>query len=222
MYKIRIKYTKAKQAIFISQKDELKTIEKAITRIGGDIYYEADDFTNIDSAMPLFDNMESTSEICDILIREPMEASYITQALNKILPVGIVVMSVECLQDDTPNISDVVYAATYEIIPEFSNTKNMTRREEEDLNLWYKDSLKKYLNEESLLVLIKTQDRNERIDIKPYILDYEILINNNLRITFESNKVYIFNPSYMIYGLTESLKKEIKYNIKRTNILYKK
>lgn len=222
MYKLRIKYTKAAQAMFLSSRDELRILEKAIIRIGLNIYYDSTGQPSITPAISEFEKIESTCEICDVTISGFPDISYVIRAMNNTLPTGMVIMSAECIAEDSSLISDIVYAAVYEIMPEFENLDEMTRRQEDDLFTWYRETLNKYLSEPTILVLIKSLERNERIDIKPRILDYEILINHGLRVIVETNKNYIFNPVYIMDGFMEYIQKEIKYNIKRTNILYNK
>ena len=67
---------------------------------------------------------------------------------------------------------------------------------------------------------VKSMDRNERIDIKPAIISYEIHINDALRITISKDTEYIFNPEYIFDGFNEFVNEDIKYTIKKTKILY--
>ena len=96
------------------------------------------------------------------------------------------------------------------------------REEYSNLQLWYRNSLRLYLEAPMILVLIKLLSRNERIDIKNNIIDFEILLNNNLRITVGTDKSHIFNPQYIMDGFEEQTDKNIKYSIKRIKILYNK
>lgn len=221
MNKLRLTYTKAKASTFLTHEEELKVLERALIRIGVELVYNKDGQAKIVSAIPLFYGMESTSEMCDVLIQEAVDTTYIVRALNKILPVGIVLMGAECLNENALDISDKVYATTYEIIPEFENVEHMTHKQYEDLRNWYKNTLRWYLNEPMVLVLIKLPERNERVDIKKDILEYEIMLNSSLRITVITNKSYIFNPNCIMDGFTEQTDKNIKYSIKRIKILYK-
>lgn len=222
MYILRINYTKSKQAIYINQRDEKQVIERALNRIGAKLYVDDNSLPKIESALRIFSNMESTGEICDIYLEECIESSYVVQALNNNLPAGFVIMSAEILNKSTELISEKVYAAIYEIIPEFENIDNMTPRQIEDLNKWYKSSLKNFLMQEEINILIKLENRNERIEIKKDILDYEILINNGLKVTVKSDSKNLFNPYYIIEGFIEYIDKKIEYSIKRVKILYDK
>lgn len=221
MNKLRLTYTKAKSSIFLTHEEELKILERALIRIGVNLVYDKDKKAKIISAIPLFYAMESTSEICDVYIEESVDTAYVVRSLNKILPVGIVLMGAECLSENALDICDKVYAVTYEIIPEFENVEKMTHKQFEDLNIWYKNTLRWYLDEPMILVLVKLPERNERIDIKKEILEYEIMLNNSLRVTVNTNKGYMFNPQYIMDGFREQTDRNMKYSIKRIKILYK-
>ena len=80
---------------------------------------------------------------------------------------------------------------------------------------------KEYLNEPAILVLRKTPYRQERIDIKKDIIEYEFLIDNRLRITVYTGKEKNLNPEYIMSGYIEYINRDVEYNIKRTKILYK-
>lgn len=222
MNKLRLTYTKAKASTFLTHKEQLKVLERALVRAGVNLVYDKDKKAKMTSAIPLFYGMESTSEICDVLIEESIDTVFVVRSLNKMLPVGMVLMSAECINDDDDIcISDRVYAVTYEIIPEFANIEKMTHKQYEDLKTWYKNTLRWYLEEPMVLVLLKLPERNERIDIKKDILEYEIMINSSLRITVITNKNYIFNPNCIMDGLIEQTDRTLNYSIKRIKILYK-
>ena len=80
--------------------------------------------------------------------------------------------------------------------------------------------MEEYLSEPAILVLVKSIDGSERIDIKPAILSYELHINDALRITISKDTEYIFNPNYIMDGFKEFVNENIEYAIKRTKILY--
>lgn len=222
MYKLRLTYTKAKKSIFLSLEDELKVLERALNRVDIKLYYNKDKEPKIILATPLIYGIESTGEMCDVYIEESVDTTYIIRSLNNILPVGITIMAAECIEDTVPDISEIVEAVTYEIIPEFENVDNMTKKEYDNLLLWYRNSLLEYLSAPMILVLIKLPARNERIDIKQNIIDYDILLNSNLRVTVKEDKTGLFNPKYIMDGFEEQTNKSFKYKIKRIKIIYKK
>ncbi len=220
MYKVRITYTKSKEAAFIPSKDLKKVIETAMIRAGIYITYTKDNEPNIEFADNIDLGIESTSEICDVELKEHVEPAFMIKGLNRELPVGIVVLTAEYLKDIDVPISQGVYAVTYEIIPNLGDVTKMTNREYEDRRKWYRFRMEEYLEEPAILVLVKMMERSERINIKPAILSYEMHINDALRITISKDTDYSFNPNYIMDGFNEFVNDNIEYTIRRTKILF--
>lgn len=220
MYKVRVTYTKSKEAAFIPQKDLKHVLETAMTRAGIYIIYTKDNEPDIEFADHIELGIESTAEICDIAIKEHVDSAFMIKGLNRELPVGMVVLTAEYLTDYDMPISKSAYAVTYEIIPDLGDVTQMTNREYEDRRKWYRFSMEEYLSDSAILVLVKSMDRSERIDIKPAILNFEMHINDALRITVSKDTEYIFNPNYIMDGFKEFVNDNIDYVIKRTKILY--
>ena len=220
MFRVRLTYTKSKEAIYIPEKDLSQVFAKALARAGIYTQYDKNDEPDIEFAESIMLGIESTCEICDICITEDIDLTYMIKGLNKELPLGIVVLTAEYLEDGQQPISKATYAVTYEIIPNLGDITKMTNREYEDRKRWYRFKMEDYLSEDAILVLVKNDDRSERIDIKPAIKDYEILINNALRITVLKNTEYIFSPYYIMDGFKEYTNEEIEYSVKRTKILH--
>jgi len=220
MYKVRVTYTKSKEAAFIPEKDLKKVIETALVRAGIYIIYTKDNEPDIEFADHIELGIESTAEICDIKIKEHVEPAFMIKGLNNELPVGMVVLTAEYLSDTDIPIAESAYAVTYEIIPDLGDRTIMTNREYEDRRKWYRFRMEEYLAEPAILVLVKSIERSERIDIKPAILSFEININDALRITVSKDTEYIFNPNYIMDGFKEYVNANIDYAIKRIKILY--
>ena len=220
MYKVRITYTKSKEAAYIPSKELRKVFETALVRTGIYVEYAKDEEADIIFADSTLDGIESTAEICDIALKEHIEPSYIVKGLNKELPVGMVALAAEYLSINSIPIDKAAYGVTYEILPDLGDSLKMTNREYEDRRKWYRKNMEEYLSESAILVLVKSMDRSERIDIKPAIISYEIHINDALRITISKDTEYIFNPEYIFDGFNEFVNEDIKYTIKKTKILY--
>lgn len=220
MYKLRVTYTKSKEASFIPAKDLKKVIETALVRAGIYVEYAKDEEADIVFADNILTGIESTAEICDIALKEHVEPAFIIKGLNRELPQGMVALTAEYLKDIDIPINKATYAITYEIIPDLGDATQITNRQYQDRRNWYKNNMEEYLSESAILVLVKSMDRSERIDIKPAIMSYEIHINDALRITISKNTDYMFNPDYIMDGFKEFVNQDIKYVIKRTKILY--
>ena len=220
MYKVRITYTKSKEAAFIPAKDLKRVLESAMIRAGICIIYTKDNEPDIQFADNIVLGIESTSEICDVSLKEHVEPVFMIKGLNRELPVGMVALTADYLSDNDIPISQSAYALTYEIIPNLGDVTKMTNREYEDRRKWYRFRMEEYLSDPAILVLVKSMDRSERIDIKPAILSYEIHINDALRITIAKDTEYTFNPNYIMDGFKEFINENIEYTIKRTKILF--
>lgn len=220
MYKVRITYTKSKEAAFIPAKDLKRVLESAMLRAGIYIIYTKDNEPDMQFADNISLGIESTAEICDVCLKEHVEPVFMIKGLNRELPVGMVALTADYLSDNDIPISQSAYAVTYEIIPNLGDVTKMTNREYEDRRKWYRFRMEEYLSEPAILVLVKSMDRSERIDIKPAILSYEIHINDALRITISKDTEYTFNPNYIMDGFKEFINENIEYTIKRTKILF--
>lgn len=221
MNNIRITYTKSKEAKYIHYQDLKQVIEKAFTRAGIYVIYTKEKEPKIECSYPIELGIESTSEICDVEIKESLDIAFIIKALNQELPNGMVVLKAEYIDGDTKSIENSTYALTYEITPSFGDISQMTNREISDKRKSYRERLEEYLSESAILVLVKSIDRSERIDIKPAILDYEVLINDALKITISTSTEYAFNPHYIMDGFKEYVNQGLEYEVKRTKILYR-
>jgi len=220
MFKVRVTYTKSKEAAFIPEKDLKHVLETALIRAGIYIIYTKDNEPDIEFADSISLGIESTAEICDIAIKEHVEPAFMIKGLNQELPVGMVVLTAEYIKEYEIPISKSAYAVTYEIIPNLGDVSSMTNREYEDRRKWYRFRMEEYLAEPAILVLVKSEDRSERIDIKPAIMNFEMHINDALRITISKDTEYVFNPNYIMDGFKEFVDESIEYTIKRTKILY--
>ncbi len=224
MYRLRITYMKSKSAIYIPAIDVSDVISKALIRIGVKLVYNKRNVRpEIVNASILPIGVESNGEICEVYIKEHMDIAYLVREINKTMPDGMIILGAQYVDLNEENINRRVYASTYEFELVFSDEMfiGMNKKQAQDLKLWYRKMFEEYLSDSAILVLKKLPHRNERIDIKPDIIDYEFLIDNRLRATIYTGKERMLNPEYIMMGYQEYINKDIKYNIKRTKILYK-
>lgn len=225
MYKLRLTYMKSKTSIYIPAIDVCDVISRALIRIGAKLVYNKTRSIKpaIVNASILPIGIESNGEICDVLIKEHIDTSYLTREINKTLPVGMIILSAQYVDLSEEEINKRVYASTYEIELLFDEAmfETMNKKQTEDLKLWYRRMFEEYLSEPAILVLKKMPHRQERIDIKPEILEYEFMIDNRLKITVYTGKTRNLNPEYIMAGYIEYINRNVDYNIKRIKILYK-
>lgn len=224
MEKLRVIYSKSKEAIYLSHLDMIRVFETSLAR--ANILVEHTNGYNprpeLVFAHPLSVGIESTGEIFEVSLVEDLEIPYFIRELNKVLPSGITVLSAECINKDEKNIMSRVYAATYIIdlvYPEDKISK-LNKREIEDLKEDYKKKMDEYLSQENILVLKKSKDRMERIDIRPQIIVYDFTLDRGLEITVSTGSRDNLKPDTIMAGYIEYINEDIKYNVKRTKILY--
>jgi len=225
VYKLRLTYMKSKTAIYIPTIDVSDVIAKALLRIGVKLTYNKSrnirpEVVNA-STLPI--GIESNGEICDVLIKEHVDTAYLTREINKTLPVGMIVLSAQYVDLNEEEINKRVFASTYEIelVYDEKMFETMNKKQVEDLKIWYRGMFEEYLSESTILVLKKMPHRQERIDIKQDIIEYEFMIDNRLRITIYTGKERNLNPEYIMTGYIEYINRSVDYNIKRTKILYR-
>lgn len=224
MKKLRVIYSKSKEAIYLSHLDMIRVFETSLAR--ANILVEHTKGYNprpeLVFAHPLSVGIESTGEIFEVSLVEDLEIPYFIRELNKVLPSGVTVLSAECINNDEKNIMSRVYAATYIIdlvYPEDKISK-LNKREIEDLKDNYKKKMDEYLSQENILVLKKSKDRMERIDIRPQIIVYDFTLDRGLEITVSTGSRDNLKPDTIMAGYREYINEDIKYNVKRTKILY--
>ena len=87
MEKLRVTYSKSKEAIYLSHLDTLKVIQQALIRAGISVEYSKgfNPRPEITFAHPLSVGIESTGEIFDIVLTEELDPPYFIKELNKVL-----------------------------------------------------------------------------------------------------------------------------------------
>lgn len=225
MHKIRIIYTKSREAIYIPAIEICEVFERALRRLGINIGYIKGRTVkpSIVCANPLPIGIESMCEICDVLIDEPrIDCTYLVKQINQTLPDGIIVMNVSEIDLSETNISKRVYASVYEITIEYIDEDYVgkTSRQISEMKNFNLEKMQEYLNSPVILVLKKTKYRQERIDIKPFIIDHEFAIDGRIRVTIYTGKEKSLNPEHIMTGYIEYIGKKVEYSIRRTKILY--
>ncbi len=225
MEKVQIIYSKCKEATYLSHLDVVKVFEQAIARAGVPVVF-SNGFNprpELVFAHPLSVGIESTGEILEIKLKEKVETSFLVKQLNRVLPSGLTVLSAEYVKLDLKSIMARVYAATYiiSLVYDESKFKDMTSKQKEDVKLKYKIDMENYLEQKNILVLKKSKDRMERIDIKQQIITYDFVLDNSLEITVLTGSKSNLKPSMIMDGYSEYIDEKVEYDVKRTKILFK-
>ncbi len=224
MEKLRVMYSKSKEAIYLSHLDMIKVFETALARAGVLVEY-SNGFNprpELVFAHPLSVGIESTGEIFEVNLTEALEIPYFIREVNKVLPSGVTVLSAEYVDKDSKNIMSRVYAATYVIDLVYSEEKikSLNKRELEDLKDYYQRKMEEYLSQDNILVLKKTKERSERIDIRPFIIVFDFTLDRGLEITVSTGSRDNLKPDMIMAGYEEFIDEKIDYHVKRTKILF--
>jgi radical SAM-linked protein len=224
MVKIRAIYSKTKESMYLSHLDIMGVFEKTFRRANIPLEYSKgfNPRPEIVFAHPLSVGIESTGEIFEAILVDELPISFVVRELNRNLPASITVLSAEYVDMNEKSIMSRVYAATYTIEICYKNEmfigKNV--KEIEDIKLWYKTKMEEYLAQDYLLVIKKSEERVERVDIKPMIISYDFLLDGKLQITVNTGSKSNLKPDYIMTGYNEYISQEIEYNIKREKILF--
>lgn len=224
MEKLRVIYSKSKEAIYLSHLDVSKVFQQALVRADINVEYSKgfNPRPDLVFAHPLSVGIESTGEIVEIVLNEKVDIPYFIREMNKVMPSGITILSAEYVDMSEKNIMSRVYAATYLITFLYNEEKfkDKSKREIEDIKKDYEVKMKKFLNQREILVLKKSKNRMERIDIKTNIFNYEFLLDGSLEITVSTGSKNNLKPDFIMSGYDEFIDDHMEYEVKRTRILY--
>lgn len=224
MEKLRVIYSKSKEAIYLSHLDTLKVFCEALSRANIPVEFSKgfNPRPEITFAHPLSVGIESTGEIFEIILSEYVEPYYFIKQLNNVLPSGLTVLSADYVSLTEKNIMSRVYASTYLITFIYNEEllKDKTIREIEDIKKYYKKQMEKFLSQRNILVLKKSKERMERIDIKTQIINSEFTLDGSLEITVSSGSKKNLKPNFVMDGYNEFIEEKMEYEVKRTRILY--
>lgn len=226
MERLRIVYSKSKEAAYLLHIDLIRIFEQSFIRAG--ILTESSKMdplkSNLVFADPLPTGVESIGEIADVMLKEKIDIPYFIREINKVLPSGITILNGEYVDEKEENLLTRVYAATYHIylVYEQELFANKTRTQVESIKKDYQDKMQEYLSQKNILVLKKYKHRAERIDIKPYIINFDFMIDGAIELTLFAGIKNKLSPTKVMKGYKEFIGEDIKYTLKRTKVFLNK
>ena len=200
MQRIRLTYTKEENLKFISHKELIRAIEKAIRRADLPIAHSQgyNPHMKIDFGIPLQLGVSSNCELIDLYFNNDLSPNEAADKLNKILPPGIKIIKAEKIDSSAPSIQSSVKAARY-LIKFRTDPSN---------------SVKKILNSKDIQIIRKTKSGEKKINIRPLILDIK-QNKNNIEATLQSSSTGTLKISEFV-----TLFEEIEANgIKRVELI---
>lgn len=222
MNKLRLVYGKSRDAMYISQEDTIKIFTEAFTNAGLPVVKSnSTNMVDMMFAHPLTDGYESTGEIFEIALTEEVDTRYLVRELNRNLPAGFIVMSAEYVSPNEESINLRVYAAEYVISLDYTEKfKDKSLREKDEVRAYYKKKMEMYLSQSQILVVKKSYDRMERLDIKPQIERYSFNIDDSVDVILSAGPRSNISPAILMDGYAEYINEVVPYDVKRTKILY--
>ncbi|MEG0687714.1 MAG: TIGR03936 family radical SAM-associated protein [Hungatella sp.] len=163
--KIRIKFSKLGAMKFVGHLDLLRYFQKAMRRAEVDICY-SEGFSPhqvMSFAAPLGVGLTGTGEYMDIEVHSTKDSKTMIRQLNAVMVDGIQILSYRKLEDDSKNAMSLVMAADYTI--SFYEPKKP-----QDSDEFFRE-MKRFYDQEQILIEKKTKKSEKEVNIKPLILD---------------------------------------------------
>ena len=222
MNKLRVVYGKSKDAMYIAQEDTIRIFSDAFLKAQIPVVRSKDsNLVEMMFAHPLTDGYESTGEIFEVNLTEEVDTRYLIKELNRSLPAGFIVMSAEYVSSNEDSINLRVYAAEYVISLDYTEKfKDKSLREKDEIRSYYRKKMEMYLAQSQILVVKKSYDRMERLDIKPQIEKYNFNIDDSVDIVVSAGARSNISPAILMDGYMEYINEKVPYDVKRVRILY--
>ena len=222
MNKLRVVYGKSKDAMYISQEDTIRIFSDSFLKAQIPVVRSKDsNLVEMMFAHPLTDGYESTGEIFEVNLTEEVDTRYLIKELNRSLPAGFIVMSAEYVSSNEDSINLRVYAAEYVISLDYTEKfKDKSLREKDEIRSYYRKKMEMYLAQSQILVVKKSYDRMERLDIKPQIEKYNFNIDDSVDIVVSAGARSNISPAILMDGYMEYINEKVPYDVKRVKILY--
>lgn len=208
---IRVKYKKGEEVKYVGHLDAMRTFTKCLKRTNIPLEYSKgfNPRIQISFALPLGVGVTSDADYFDLALSSKMNVDLFLSELNSVLPLGFKVLDAKYIEDKK-SLMSLVKEAVY-VITLKTNIEKKT--------------IKSLLDEEKIVIIkeSKSKKKAEEIDIKPYIIQYEVneLDNENivLKIHSTAGSVNNLNPIHLINLLSERLGSIEDYEIKREQLI---
>lgn len=193
--KVRIKFSKGQDLIYISHLDLVRTLTRAIIRARIPVKYTEgyNPIPKLVFATPLSVGCSSECEFLDIKIDREMSFVDIYTSLTKQLPEGMKVLDV---YEPTSKFTDAVYSS-YEIV--ISDTSLSA----ESASI----IIEKFASSE-LIITKRSKSGDKQVNIMPYIKDIRIVFSDGKLIvnsTLSVSSADYLNPEYIVNIIYDTL-----------------
>ncbi len=224
MNKIRLKYEKNDEVKYLGHLDTVTVFDRVFRRSDIKIKF-SEGFNprpNFVFALPSGSGLISKSEYIEIELDEDEkhDMKHIIESLNTLLPIGFRILEGKYV-DNNKSLMAKVNSSKYEINVFF---KDIEDKEYEDIF----GRIIEIFNKETILTKKKTkkQDKQEMIDIKPYIMEisFDKITDNNLKgicinLYSKAGSVQNLRPDYIIKVIEDNEIDIYDYQIIRKELI---
>lgn len=214
---IRVKYKKGEEVKYVGHLDAMRTFTRCLKRTNIPVEYSKgfNPRIQISFALPLGVGVTSDLDYFDLTLASRMNIDLFLSELNSVLPLGFRALDAEYIEEKK-SLMSLVKEAKYEITLE-TNVE--------------KEAIEKLLSEEKIIINkeSKSKKKNEELDIKPLILDYNVeadahieLKKITIKIHSTAGSVNNLNPLYLINAINEKIGTVEDYEIKREELILDK
>lgn len=172
--KTRMRFTKTGSLKFIGHLDCMRFFQKAIRRAKLDVAYSQgfNPHQIMSFASPLSVGLTSDGEYIDIEFNSlpDMPLDELTKTLSQFMTEELFVTEIQLLEDNVKTSMALLKACDYVIQLKDGGTFCSNTIPEAEFSL--RESFKKFMEQEQILILKKTKKSEAEIDLKPLILSY--------------------------------------------------
>lgn len=210
VYDVRAFYKKFDRAKYISHLDLYRTIQRSFQRAKLPIWYTQgfNPHIYLNFALPIALGYEGVNESFDFRLTTDIPFDEVKERLNKAMPVGIEIVSVE-----TPvRKPNDIERADYELL--ISSAKA-------DIDTLF-DKLNEFFEKDVIETVKRTKKGPKMVDLKPMIFKYNILKGKKIKVnlTLPAGISLNINPTLLIDAFANDTDIPVDYHsIKRLKIL---
>lgn len=177
MARYLVKFSKIREAKYISHLDTMRTIHRAFRRAELPISYSKgfNPHASISVASPLSLGISSVAEYADVDLDEEVNNSEFKDALNEVLPSGIRILNVLLIKEKSVPSMAAVEGACYEI-------KLSADIDEAEIQ----NIIKKVMDSKEIIRMKRTKSGEKETDIRPFVKDVKLLEAGDNGILFET------------------------------------
>ena len=172
MQRIKFSFIREEKVKYISHLEIMRAFHRAIRRAKLPVAMSQgfNPQLRMSIALPLAIGVTAGNEMAEVYMTEETEPKEFQRRLNESLPEGLVIFNAVESAADAPQLMQLVDAALYYIKP-FSDIQKIQKG-------FFNEGVEFILNEGSIIVWRKAKKKNREFDIRPYIINMEVLNDN--------------------------------------------